>query len=933
MKNFSIDLTLKREHFLISQLDFQFKSEDQDILAYLNRSLQFSPENWLDLSVSNLPISLLSLLSSIQNLETNILIRKPPHFLSIATPLPEQLLRDLLIDSVSWQLDELFPLTPSFSSKPYFPKLKVDFFEKKLFLLNPENSFLLPTQTRLLIITPSQIRPLHPLFDNQPMIELFRTGLLDAPAAWIENLSNLPAKHPARKWLQFPKIRPVNDNFSLAVKLEKTSDRFILYTGVAESQNTKKSFLPLPLAKIRQAMLVNEAFILEDRNELLIIPLDSPLYNKVKHFVSEVYRNFFDFLGEIDENKILTKDKETLFHKFLPLFSADLLILSQGKLIQFHRADKGTLDLQLQNPEDLENNKIDWLKVDFKYKIEGEELNLAQIREILQNGYTISNQKWITLSSKSLKTLSDLFENLKIDSKEKGNFIHRYRLLTVPTKIAHSSDILTQLQVALNKKELFQKPLIPEELKTILREYQKFGVSWFQFLDRFGFGGILADEMGLGKTLQVLSFLALRKDRPPSLIVCPSSLIYNWSEEIERFFGDKLPYLVIDGKKEIRAKLLKKISNYRLAITSYNMVHLDKENYKDLELDYCIIDEAQHIKNKAAKRTRSIKGILSRNRIAITGTPIENNLGELWSVFDFLMPGFLGTHKEFQEEFEVPINGFDRKNAKQALKKLKDRVSPFILRRTKSKVIRELPPKSEQIIHLELTEKQKALYLETLEQVKKGTLMATKTKGIQNSYMDFLAALTRLRQVCLHTALIFPEEQASKDSSVKLNALIELIEEAMDSHHRVLVFSQFVQMLKLIRQEFHKQEIQYLYLDGKTKNRVALVNQFNQSDVPVFLISLRAGGVGLNLTGADAVILFDPWWNPAVENQAIDRAHRIGQHNQVNVYRLVTRGTIEDKIHLLQKQKQGISDSILSSEDHFIRNLTAEDIRKLFEES
>ncbi len=931
MANFKIHITLKREHFLIHQLHFEFITEDPIILNFLNQSLQFSPSRWLDPSLNKIPSSLISLLSSLKNLNSGILDRQT-HLLVVETPIPENLIRSLLNTNVSWEIKDLFPIHPKHSVKPYFPQMSVNFFEKKLFLLNPDSVFLIPTHTRHLIVSRTEIRPLHPLFDSQPITDLFREGFLDSPSEWIESLAELPPKHPSRKWLKIPKTRQTGSNLSLAIKIEQNSDGFLLHTGLANPQNPQKSFIPLWLPKARQALLVQEAFILNDENEILIIAPNNPLYPKINTFVVEVYRHFFEFLGEIDENRIQTKDRKTLFHKFLPFFEPDLLILSENQAVQFHQANTGQIDIDLHNSDDLENRKIDWLKIDFKYKIEDIELDLKQIREILKNGYTISNQKWITLNSDSILELTELFENMHIETRKNESFIHRYQLGTLPDNTSAKKNKLSEFHTSLTKQKLFDSPNLSPELDKLLRDYQKFGISWFQFLDRFGFSGILADEMGLGKTLQVLTFLATKKNTGPALIICPSSLIYNWEEEIQHFFPNKLSYLIIDGKKELRTELIKQIPNYRLAITSYNMAHLDKEEYEKITVDYCIIDEAQHIKNKSAKRTRSIKDISAKNRIAISGTPIENNLTELWSIFDFLMPGFLGTHKEFRDLFEIPINGFDRKTAKKTLKTLKDRVSPFILRRTKAKVIRELPPKTEQIIRLELTEKQKSVYLETLKNVKTGTLEAIQNKGVQNTYMDFLAALTRLRQVCLHTGLVMPQEEPNETDSIKLKALIELIEEAMDSHHRVLVFSQFVQMLKLIRQEFHRQEIEYLYLDGKTRNRMSLVNQFNNSDIPVFLISLRAGGVGLNLTGADAVILFDPWWNPAVENQAIDRAHRIGQHNPVHVYRLITRGTIEDKIHILQKQKQGVSDSILSTEDHFMRNLSLTDIQKLFME-
>jgi SNF2 family DNA or RNA helicase len=451
------------------------------------------------------------------------------------------------------------------------------------------------------------------------------------------------------------------------------------------------------------------------------------------------------------------------------------------------------------------------------------------------------------------------------------------------------------------------------------------------FLKRTGFSGILADEMGLGKTVQVLAFLLIIKGRGYSLVVCPTALVYNWVNEIRKFIGNGLSYIIIDGTKKERMEKIKRIPDYNIAITSYPLLHADNNEYQNFFFHYCIIDEAQHIKNKQAKRTHSIKGIKSQYRLALTGTPVENTVTELWSIFDFLMPDFLGSHPAFKKRFENPLSSFNAEERNIAMRQLKALVKPFILRRTKDTVLKELPPKIEQEILLELTEKQKALYLETLSSVKKNYQALQAFGSIGRSAIDILAALTRLRQLCLHPGLFDRSLLDAPDISIKLKALMELILESIDSGHRVAVFSQFVEMLKIIRLELKKEDIEYSYIDGQTKNRFELVEHFNASEIPVFLISLKAGGTGLNIIGADSVILFDPWWNPAVENQAIDRVHRIGQKSVVHVYRLLTIGTIEEKIKRLQFYKKDVFDSLITQSHSFIKNMTWDDLRDLME--
>jgi SNF2 family DNA or RNA helicase len=454
------------------------------------------------------------------------------------------------------------------------------------------------------------------------------------------------------------------------------------------------------------------------------------------------------------------------------------------------------------------------------------------------------------------------------------------------------------------------------------------GYNWLKTLNHYHFGGILADDMGLGKTLQTLSFIEsekLKKDGYQALIVAPTSLTYNWLSEIKKFLPD-LRAVVIDGLKSKRKDILSSSGDYDVLITSYALVRNDLEIYQSLPIDVCIIDEAQHIKNPNSKTARAIKQLKVNQRFALTGTPIENSVLELWSIFDFIMPYYLGNLSQFVKKFEKPIKEKDEKSAL----KLKKLIKPFILRRLKKDVLKELPDKIENKLAVELSDDQKKVYMAYLEKVKGELAEAYAQDGYSKSQMKTLAALTRLRQICLDPGLFLEDY---KGDSAKLALLEELLEELMEGGHKVLLFSQFTSMLEKIQTLLDKMKINFLKLDGSTPSKVRgdLVDEFNNSDIPVFLISLKAGGTGLNLTSADTVIHFDPWWNPAVEDQATDRAHRIGQKNKVHVIKLVTQGTIEEKIYALQEKKKALIEKVIQPGETLITTLSETEIRALFE--
>jgi SNF2 family DNA or RNA helicase len=474
-----------------------------------------------------------------------------------------------------------------------------------------------------------------------------------------------------------------------------------------------------------------------------------------------------------------------------------------------------------------------------------------------------------------------------------------------------------------------EKVAIPAKIKKPLRDYQKEGINWFYFLRKYRFGGILADDMGLGKTLQALSLIEMNKVKDkPSIVICPKTLLFNWEDEALKFFPN-MKTLVISGAPTERQAQLAKIKKVDLVITSYPAVKRDQLEYDKLKFNYCFLDEAQYIKNHKTQNAKAVRKINADYRLALTGTPLENSVSEIWSLFEFLMPGFLGTQHSFAEKFERPIM---KEADSKALEALRKKTACFILRRTKEKVLKELPAKIQQVSHCQLGSEQNILYQEILKNVKNDLAEVVAEKGFAKSQIHILAGLTKLRQVCNHPVLLLKDKNHKKYASAKLELFSQLVNEIVSAGKKVLVFSQFTQMLDILAKELEAQEIGYHYLSGKTNNRKELVQDFNHNEkIPVFLISLKAGGTGLNLTSADNVIIFDPWWNPSVENQAIDRAHRIGQKNSVNVYRLIVKGTIEEKIVALQNKKKSLFDNMIGESNDLFKKLTWSDVKELFQ--
>jgi superfamily II DNA or RNA helicase len=484
--------------------------------------------------------------------------------------------------------------------------------------------------------------------------------------------------------------------------------------------------------------------------------------------------------------------------------------------------------------------------------------------------------------------------------------------------------------------ELFTGPSILGQLdpalRAWLRPYQGQGVDWLAGLARRNFHGLLADDMGLGKTLQALAFAAWLRasenEKAPALVVCPTSLVTNWQREAARFVPH---WRVLDLTGADRPSKLARAGEHDLLVTSYAILRRDAEFYRAMEFSLVVLDEAQHIKNRASQNAQAARALRARHRLALTGTPLENSVLDLWTLFDFLLPGYLGTAAEFRERYETPLA---RGPEPKTMARLRQRVRPFFLRRTKEEVLPELPPRLEHIALCELTAEQREVYRAVLAQGRREVFEHAGKGGAGRDRIAVLTTLLRLRQVCCHLDLLPAgnEKRVWQEPSAKLERTFELIDEAIDGGHRVLIFSQFVRALHLLRDEAKRREVPFAYLDGQTVERQAEVDRFQRdASIPIFFISLKAGGTGLNLTGADTVIHFDPWWNPAVEEQATARAHRLGQSRRVQAYKLIAAGTVEEKIQALQARKRELFRASLG-DDAFVASLTGDELEELLAE-
>jgi superfamily II DNA or RNA helicase len=577
---------------------------------------------------------------------------------------------------------------------------------------------------------------------------------------------------------------------------------------------------------------------------------------------------------------------------------------------------------------------MDWLSLKLTFESDGVSVSRDELARCLAEGkkyVRLDDGSFAAFDPANVKAMLDREVELMMAAGKNGRFplSQAGRLQEL---LGHASEAL----VPAGTKDLFKKlqsideieaAKKPRGLKGTLRPYQEQGLSWLKFIHDIGSGGVLADDMGLGKTLQTIALLLSVKQEEKSvkaLIVAPTSVVTNWVREIERF-APTLSVALWHGQQ--RKEQADELETADIIITSYALLRRDEEMLKELDLSYAILDEAQHIKNPMSATAAAAKRLRAKRRLALTGTPIENRLSEIWSIFDFVSPGLLGPLNKFEERFARPISDGDHKTAAR----LRATIHPFILRRTKQEVAKDLPEKIEMDQICDLAGEQKTLYTQVVREVRAQIMGDVERLGVSGAHIQILAGLTRLRQAACDPRLLGLPRPFSDEDSGKLIALRELVEECEAGGHKVLVFSQFVTMLQLIKNALDKDGITYEYLDGSTKDRAERVDRFqNDPSCTVFLISLKAGGTGLNLTAADTVIHFDPWWNPAVEDQATDRAHRIGQTKVVTAYRLVAAGTIEEKILQLKAKKRELVSSVLTEDAGGAKKLTKTDLEELF---
>ncbi len=546
--------------------------------------------------------------------------------------------------------------------------------------------------------------------------------------------------------------------------------------------------------------------------------------------------------------------------------------------------------------------------------------------------YRLKNGELLNLNSPQLAELDGFMKQHHIEPKDIKNGrmeLSKNRMFAVDEDASHSEFITLERRASFENvlQEFHQKDQsdypIPMQYEAILRDYQKEGYVWMRTLYDYGFNGILADDMGLGKTLQVISLLEGLNPKQPSLVVCPSSLIYNWEDEVHKF-SRKLKVKCIVGNQNMRKEIIGEINQYDLFVTSYDYMRRDHELYQDIEFTYVILDEAQYIKNQKTKNAFSVKKLKAKHKLALTGTPIENTLAELWSIMDFLMPQYLFNYHYFQKQYETDIV---KNNDEDKIHQLRKLVSPFILRRSKKDVLTELPDKIETTQLIPFNEEENNLYYANLAQINEQLQALLQMETVDK--IAVLAMLTKLRQICCEPRLLY---ENIENSSSKMKACIELITNFKENHQKVLLFSSFTSVLALLADELQMLGIRYFLLTGQTskEERRELVEKFQAGQADVFLISLKAGGTGLNLTAAEGVIHYDPWWNVSAQNQATDRAYRIGQKNNVQVYKLVMKDSIEEKIVSLQEKKKELADMFIENNDGSIAQMSKEDIMELF---
>ena len=580
------------------------------------------------------------------------------------------------------------------------------------------------------------------------------------------------------------------------------------------------------------------------------------------------------------------------------------------------------------------SSHTDWFDAKVNIAFGNQQITVADVKKALAN-----NQQFVQLSDGTLGILpEDWLKKYALlfrvgEGKADSLKLSRYHLGVVDELYANRDQEELELQLEEKYEQLRQFDQIkqiepPASLHAVLRPYQVSGYQWLNYLKEVNWGGILADDMGLGKTVQALSYLEQFKNQEGKLraiVICPTTLIYNWENEIKKF-TPSLRHRIHHGPQRIRKK--EELEQYDVLITTYGTLRSDIKILSALQFDYAILDESQAIKNPSSKVTRAAQLLQAKNRLCMSGTPLQNNTFDIYAQMNFLNPGMLGSVEFFRQEFAIPIDKLGEPDRKEHLRKL---LYPFILRRTKEQVAKDLPEKQEMVVFCEMEQEQRDIYDAYRNDYRNQILGSIETQGIQKAQLAILQGLMKLRQICDSPAIL-NEKEKYPNHSIKLDELARQLKEDI-SDHKALVFSQFLGMLALIRTKLEELEIPYVYFDGSTTapEREKAIQQFQQQDkIRVFLISLKAGGVGLNLTAADYVYIMDPWWNPAVEQQAIDRTHRIGQTKNIFAYRMICKDSIEDKILQLQERKRALAKDIITDDSGFVKSLSREDVEYLF---
>ena len=654
-------------------------------------------------------------------------------------------------------------------------------------------------------------------------------------------------------------------------------------------------------------------------------------------YEAEVVKDILNYKFIEDKNSFIMTDDDEMYY-FL-----DEVLASLSEKYQVFTSKKIDNTKVLKNVSTSSNFSIGQDGImSYKFSVEGinqEDLNsLFSALKQKKKYYKLKNNNVVSLEdNEELEQLNNLITDLdlsKTDILEGDVVIPKYRAIYIDSlknskyKNIETNNLFDEFISNFKRYKNLSVSFDKDDEK-ILRDYQKDGVKWLNTIYKCDLGGILADEMGLGKSLQTITFIKqILKEKPLAkiIIVVPTALVYNWEKEFAKF-APQLKYVAVSDTVAKRQEIFANKDKYNIFITSYGLIRNDKDEYEDMNFELCVVDEAQNIKNYQATMTREIKKIKAKCKIALTGTPVENNVTELWSIFDFIMPGYLNSVVKFREKYN--IKDVDEKGL-EVLNNLSNQIKPFILRRKKSDVVKSLPKKIENKIYIDLPDKQKMLYMKVLKDTKKEMDEMIRDGGFEKSRMKILQLLMKLRQICIDPSVMYENYTGDR---VKIDELLRVVKESIDNNHKILIFSSFKRVLDNVKELFAKNNITYYMIDGsvKSKDRMDMVDKFNNDDTNCFLITLKSGGTGLNLTGADTVIHLDIWWNPQVENQATDRAHRIGQTKTVSVIKLVTKGTIEERIIELQDKKKILSENLIEgkSDSESLSSLSEKDIKKL----